>query len=55
MIYICTAINEDYKLQKTEVNDIGWFTFNEILKIKTFENVRHSVKNALEIIKQYYE
>ena len=50
MIYLCTALNEELVLQKTEANDIGWFSYEEILSLDTFENVRYTVKKAIEHI-----
>ena len=50
MIYICTAINEELLLQKSEVSDIGWFYQEEIEKIKTFENVKQTIEKAIGYI-----
>ena len=48
MIYICSALNNEFTLQKLEVSDIGWFTLNEINELKTFDNVKQTIKKAYE-------
>jgi len=50
MVFICKALNENFKLQKTEVNDIGWFDIDHVKQLKTFENVKQSIEKAFEII-----
>jgi len=54
MVYICKALNENVILQKTEVNDIGWFEINQVEKLKTFENVKQSIQKAFEIINKIW-
>ena len=48
MIYICSALNDEFTLQKLEVSDIGWFTLNEINELETFDNVKQTIKKAYE-------
>jgi len=50
LIYLCIAINEEFKLKESEVNDIGWFSFNQIKELKTFENVIKTISKAIEYI-----
>jgi len=50
MVYICKALNKNIILQKTEVNDIGWFEIDQVKKLRTFENVKQSIQKAFEII-----
>ena len=50
MIYLCKAINEDYKPQEIEVHGIGWFTFEQIKEMKTFDNVIKTIFKAIEFI-----
>jgi len=50
MIYICSALNNEFTLQKLEVSDIGWFTLNEINELKTFDNVKQTIKKAYEYL-----
>jgi len=50
MVYICKALNKNLILQKTEINDIGWFEIDQVKELKTFENVKQSIQKAFEII-----
>jgi len=52
MVYICTAINDELVLQKSEANDIGWFSIEEIGKLNTFENVKKEIYKANEFIQK---
>ncbi|WMJ87421.1 NUDIX hydrolase [Anaerocolumna sp. MB42-C2] len=52
MIYLCKAINEDYVPQEIEVNGIGWFSFEQIKELKTFDNVIKTISQAVEFIKE---
>jgi len=54
MVYICKALNENVILQKTEVNNIGWFEINQVEKLKTFKNVKQSIQKAFEIINKIW-
>jgi len=51
MVYICLATNDELKLQTSEINDIGWFSYEQFRKLKTFENVTQTVSKAYEFIK----
>ena len=50
MIYLCKALNEDLKPQKSEIHGIGWFTYNEIKQLNTFDNVIKTVSKAIEFL-----
>jgi ribosomal-protein-alanine N-acetyltransferase len=51
LIYLCRALNEDYKKNEEEIHDIGWFSVEEIANLETFENVIKSAKKAFEAVK----
>jgi hypothetical protein len=34
MVYICTALNEDFTMQKSEASDIGWFSIGQIKDLR---------------------
>jgi len=48
MIFICTAINEDLLPQESEIHGIGWFAYEEIKQLETFDNVAKTIKRAIE-------
>ena len=48
MIYLCAALNEEFVLEKSEVSDIGWFSFEQIVELKTFENVKQIIQKAMQ-------
>ena len=50
MIYVCQTDDSMLSLQESEVDDIGWFFPSEIVKLKTFDNVRTSVKKAVRFM-----
>jgi len=50
MIYICSALNDEFTPQKLEVSDIGWFTLDEINELETFDNVKQTIKKAYEYL-----
>jgi len=50
MVYICKALNKNLILQKSEVNDIGWFDIDQAEKLNTFENVKQVIQKAFELI-----
>lgn len=53
MVYICIALNEDLKMQKSEASDIGWFSLEQIMKLESYENVKQTIKKALDYIYKY--
>jgi len=48
MIYLCNAINEDFTPQENEISGIGWFSFEKIKELKTFDNVTETIAKAIE-------
>ena len=48
MIFICNALNNDFKLQKREIHGIGWFSIEQIKRLKTYDNVFKIIINASE-------
>lgn len=54
MVYLCKAINEELVPQETEINGIGWFTFEEILKLNTYDNVIKTVSKAVKYLHENY-
>ena len=52
MIYLCYALNEDFSPQTIEVSAIGWFNFDEIKQLKTYDNVVKIISKAIEHIKE---
>ena len=52
MVYVCLAINNELKPNKTEVDGIGWFTFDEINYMKTYSNVKEAIFKAIEYMKE---
>jgi 8-oxo-dGTP pyrophosphatase MutT (NUDIX family) len=48
MIYLCKTDDTILKLQDTEIDDIGWFTVEEIMSLNTFNNVRMTVQKAIK-------
>ena len=47
MVYICRSLTEDLKPQESEVHGIGWFTFEEIRQLKTYDNVIKTISKAI--------
>jgi len=47
MVYICRAITEDLNPQESEVHGIGWFTFDEIKQLTTYDNVIKTISKAI--------
>ena len=50
MIFICKALNEDLKPQETEIHGIGWFTYEELKQLKTFDNVIKTISKTIEYL-----
>jgi hypothetical protein len=50
MIYLCNALNENLVPQNMEITNIGWFTVEQIEKLKTFENVKQTINKAIDFI-----
>jgi hypothetical protein len=47
MIYLCRTEDSKLNPQVGEIDDIGWFTPAEIVKLETFDNIRDSVQKAV--------
>ena len=50
MIFLCKALNDELTPQKSEVSGIGWFTFEQIKQLNTFDNVIKTVAKAFEYL-----
>ena len=50
MIYLCTALNDNLTPMEGEVSGVGWFSFEQIKQLKTFNNVIHTISKAMEIM-----
>ena len=50
MIYLCKSDDSALNPQESEIDSIGWFHPSEVKKLETFENVRTSVKKAVELL-----
>jgi len=48
MIFLCTAISTELKPQEAEVQGIGWFSFEQIKELDTFDNVIGTIGQAVE-------
>ena len=48
MIYLCKALGDELKPQESEVDGIGWFTFEKIKRLNTFDNVLKTIDKAIE-------
>ena len=55
MVYICRAVTEDLILQEGEVHGIGWFSYDQAMKLKTFENVTKTITHAVDFYKSIVE
>ena len=50
MIYLCVADDDKLSPQENEVDGIGWFTLDAVMKLDTFENVYISVQKAVRFM-----
>ena len=50
MVYICKALSEDLHPQETEVHGIGWFKYEEVKQLTTYDNVIKVISKAIEHI-----
>jgi len=48
LIYLCVAMNEELIIDKSEASDIGWFSFEQIVDLETFENVKQIIQKAAQ-------
>ena len=47
-IYLCQAIHEDLLPQENEVDGIGWFTYEQIKELNTYDNVIKTIALSIE-------
>ena len=47
--YVFRAITTEPQLEEDGAHDIGWFTYEELCEMNTFENMRELAKASLEI------
>jgi 8-oxo-dGTP diphosphatase len=50
MFFLCIALNKELVLQQSEISDIGWFTIEQFMTLKTFNSVVQTVLNAFDYI-----
>lgn len=50
MIYLCRALQDDIVPQESKICGVGWFTFEQIKALKTFDNVIKTISQALSYI-----
>ena len=50
MIFLCTALCKELVSQQSEVSDIGWFTLEQFMKLKTFESIVQTISKAFNYI-----
>jgi len=55
MIYLCRALQEDLVPQENEIHGIGWFTFEQIKALKTFDNVIKTISQAVNYINTQFK
>ena len=48
LIYLCQATHEELVPQENEVDGIGWFTFEQIKELDTYDNVIKTITLAVE-------
>ena len=48
LVYLCRAITTDLLPQEAEVSGIGWFSPEDAMQLKTFDNVKHCIAKACE-------
>ena len=47
LIYLCRAINTDTTPQESEIDDIGWFSPEEAMKMDTYEDIIKTIKSVI--------
>ncbi len=50
-IFLGRALNLDYKIQEEEIEECGWYTFNEAMNILNYENDKYILTEA----ERYFE
>lgn len=49
LIYLCRAINTNTTPQETEVDDIGWFSPEEAMKMDTHEDIIKTIEYVIKL------
>ena len=49
-VYLCRAVGGQLSAQLEEVDDAGWFSYDEFKRLETFENIAVTVAKAVEYI-----
>ena len=49
-IYLCRAVGGELSARLDEVDDAGWFSYDEFMRLETFENIAVIVKKAVEYV-----
>jgi len=52
MSFLCQALNTNLKPQIEEIDDIGWFSLEQIKQLNAFADCAATVEKALEFIKE---
>ena len=48
LLYLCRAINTDTTPQETEVDDVGWYSPEDAVKMCTHDDVIKTIKSVVE-------
>ena len=51
LLYLCLAKNGDIAPQKDEIDDIGWFSIEEAVKLDTYEDIIKSIESAICLLR----
>ena len=46
-LYLCRAINTDTILKESEIDDLGWFSPEEVMKMDTYEDIIKTIEYAV--------
>ncbi|MCL1790389.1 MAG: NUDIX domain-containing protein [Peptococcaceae bacterium] len=47
LVYLCRALNEDLTFRDAETDGVGWFSYERLEKLETYENVIKTMAKAL--------
>jgi len=50
MLYLCRAISTDTTPQEAEIDDIGWFSPEEAVKMDTYEDIIKTIESAIKLM-----
>ena len=51
LMYLCRAKNVDTTPQKDEIDDIGWFSTEEAMKLDTYEDIIKTIEAAICLLR----